>query len=95
MLAKMVKRGIEVRLIHEKEPSRFDYNRINQNISLQFDYGLWGWMPTTETRKREFGALLDIPDNHPKFVLSLDPVDMSTDGITHLNLREFLKHEPE
>ena len=42
---------------------------------------------------REFGALLEIPDNHPKFVLSMDPVDMSADGITHLNVRDFLMQE--
>ena len=52
-------------------------------------------MPSKETREREFGALLEIPDNHPKFVLSLDPVDMSADGIKHLNIRDFLKHEPQ
>ena len=48
-------------------------------------------MPTKETRTREFGALLEIPDNHPKFVLSMDPVDMSADGIRHLNVIGFLK----
>lgn len=50
-------------------------------------------MPSKETRNREFGALLEIPDNHPKFVLSMDPVDMSADGITHLNVRDFLVQE--
>lgn len=50
-------------------------------------------MPSKETRNREFGALLEIPDNHPKFVLSMDPVDMGADGITHLNVREFLMQE--
>ena len=51
-------------------------------------------MPSATTRKREFGALLDIPDNHPKFVLSMDPVDMSTEGIRHLHVRDFLKNTP-
>ena len=49
-------------------------------------------MPSQKTRDREFGALLDIPDNHPKFVLSMDPVDMSVDGIKHVNIRNFLKN---
>ena len=52
-------------------------------------------MPTKETRNREFDALLEIPDNHPKFVLSMDPVDMSTAGIRHLNVLDFLKNPPE
>ena len=51
-------------------------------------------MPSATTRKREFGALLDIPDNHPKFVLSMDPVDMGTEGIRHLHVRDFLKNTP-
>ena len=51
-------------------------------------------MPSDAIRKREFGALLDIPDNHPKFVLSMDPVDMSTGGIKHLHVRDFLKNPP-
>ena len=50
-------------------------------------------MPTKETRGREFGSLLDIPDNHPKFILSMDPIDMSADGIRHINIRDFLKRE--
>ena len=49
-------------------------------------------MPSQKTRDREFGALLGIPDNHPKFVLSMDPVDMSVDGIKHFNIRNFLKN---
>ena len=50
-------------------------------------------MPTVETRMREFGALSAISDNYPKFVLSMDPVDMSADGITHINIRDFLETE--
>jgi predicted AAA+ superfamily ATPase len=50
-------------------------------------------MHSKETRNREIGALLEIPDNHPKFVLSMDPVDMSADGITHFNVRDFLMQE--
>ena len=48
-------------------------------------------MPSDDTRKREFDALLEIPDNHPKFVLSMDPVDMSTRGVKNLHIRDFLK----
>lgn len=43
-----------------------------------------------ETREREFGNLLRIDDNHPKYVVSLDPLRADDKGIHHLSLREFL-----
>ena len=48
-----------------------------------------------DTEKREFGNLLSIPDNHPKIVVSLNPMnsDSSYNGIRHIHLREFLKLE--
>ena len=47
-------------------------------------------MESDKTIEREFGAFSPIKDASPKFVLSLDPVDMSRDGITHLNIVDFL-----
>jgi len=45
------------------------------------------------TRKREFGTLEKIRDNHPKYVISATPLLTTRDenGITHLSLRKFLK----
>ena len=45
------------------------------------------------TRKREFGQLERIRDNHPKYVISATPLLTQRDenGITHLSLRKFLK----
>ena len=44
------------------------------------------------TRKREFGALQNLKDNYPKYVISMSPLVTRSDyeGITHLHLREFL-----
>jgi len=47
-------------------------------------------MPTQSVRDREFGAFAEIGDSFPRYVLSLDPVDMSANGIRHLNICEFL-----
>lgn len=44
----------------------------------------------TETIEREFGAYHKITDASPKYVLSLDKIDMSHDGIVHLNILDFL-----
>ncbi|MBQ7583084.1 MAG: ATP-binding protein [Lachnospiraceae bacterium] len=43
-----------------------------------------------DTIKREFGAYGRITDASPKYVLSLDKIDMSHDGIVHLNIIDFL-----
>lgn len=46
------------------------------------------------THAREFGNLLDIPDNYPKLVVSMGPViGASHKGIGHLHVREFLSRE--
>jgi len=44
-----------------------------------------------QTKKREFGNLLEIKDNYPKYDITLDEyTDASYKGITHLPLRLFL-----
>lgn len=47
------------------------------------------------TREREFGNLQAIPDNFPKYVVSLDEwtCGSNVDGIHHLHLGEFLRRE--
>ena len=50
-------------------------------------------MPDKKTQMREFGNLLKIEDNYPKFVVSMDEVDMSQKGIVHLNIKDFLLSE--
>ena len=47
-----------------------------------------------ETMDREFGVLESIPDNHPKLVLSLDPLSRGRSGIRHLNIIDFLLQDP-
>lgn len=43
-----------------------------------------------QTAQREFGAFQGIDDNYPKYVLSLDELDLSRKGYQHINLRKFL-----
>lgn len=50
-------------------------------------------MPTEEIIKREFEAFKPIKDASPKYVLSLDKIDLSHDGIIHLNIEDFLLHK--
>lgn len=48
-----------------------------------------------ETREREFGNLMQIKNNYPKYVVSLDPFNAGNDydGIKHIHIREFLKYK--
>lgn len=57
---------------------------------IQVTYEMKG---NNNTIEREFGAFKSIEDNYPKYVISLDKVDLSRDGIIHLNLIEFLLSE--
>ncbi len=47
-------------------------------------------MTNEETIQREFGAYSMITDASPKYVLSLDKMDLSHDGIVHVNIIDFL-----
>ena len=42
------------------------------------------------TIQREFGAYSKITDASPKYVMSLDRIDLSHDGITHINIIDYL-----
>jgi predicted AAA+ superfamily ATPase len=44
-----------------------------------------------DVAEREFGVYYEIPDNFPKYVVSMDEIDMSRNGILHKNVREFLQ----
>ena len=46
------------------------------------------------TVEREFGVLESIPDNHPKTVVSMDPVSRGRNGIEHVNIVDFLLEDP-
>ena len=47
-------------------------------------------LASEETIRREFGAYSMITDASPKYVLSLDKINMSHDGIVHMNIIDFL-----
>lgn len=65
----------------------FIAQKNNQIIYIQVAY-----MITDEkVRQREFGNLSIIKDNYPKYVVTLDPVEIkSYEGIKHIHLRDFL-----
>ena len=47
-------------------------------------------MNDAECVEREFNPLININDNYPKYVLSMDKLSQSRDGIEHVNIISFL-----
>lgn len=70
-------KGREIDFIAEKN---------GEKLYVQISYLL----ASKDTIDREFAPLLDIKDNWPKLVLSMDPVIRSQQGIEHRNIVEFL-----
>ncbi len=65
----------------------FIAEKKGEKIYIQVAY----LIPDEKVREREFGNLLKISDNYPKFVVSLDePAGGVYQGIKHIHLREFL-----
>ncbi len=67
----------------------FVATKLDQTIYIQVTYLL----ASEDTIAREFGNLASIPDNFPKYVISMDPISggfPQYPGIHHLHLRSFL-----
>jgi predicted AAA+ superfamily ATPase len=83
----LLRRGYEVSLgrvgLMEVD---FIGKRDGENIYIQVCYLL----ASDETIEREFRVLSNIPDNYPKYVISMDELNLSRDGILHKNIREFI-----
>lgn len=50
-------------------------------------------LASDETVEREFGVLERIGDNYPKYVVTMDEINRSRNGIKHKNIRDFLLQE--
>ena len=62
----------------------------NTKIYVQVTYLL----TEESTIEREFSPLLEIKDNYPKYVVSMDPLwNDNIDGVKHVNIAEFLLME--
>ncbi len=87
----MLRRGYSVTVgkIGSKEID-FVCLKQQQKLYVQVCYLL----ASEDTISREFGAFAGLPDNYPKYVVSMDEIDMSREGIKHRNIRQFLtQHE--
>ena len=87
VFAEMSRRGYRVTIGRVKEREvDFVCERGGDRLYVQVAY----LMPTEETREREFSALMTVPDQYEKIVLSMDRFDFSNRGIKHRYLPDFL-----
>jgi len=83
----IVRRGYQV-YVGKKGDGEIDFiaQKGRDRIYVQVSYLL----ASDETKKREFSIYNGIKDNYPKYIISMDEIDMSQNGIKHLNVRDFL-----
>lgn len=86
----LLRRGYDVKVgdINAREVD-FVCNKSNRKIYVQVTYLL----ASDETINREFASLRAIGDDYEKYVLSMDSMDFSNNGIKHMNMIEFLKND--
>lgn len=83
----LIARGYDV-YIGKTEKGEVDFviDKFGQREYIQVaDY-----LSSNEVIKREFGAFDYVKDNYPKYVITMDKIDYSQNGIIHLNLEKFL-----
>lgn len=87
----LLRNGYEVGIgINNNKEVDFVASKNGEKLYIQTAY----LIPDQKTREREFGNLLLIDDNYPKYVISMDEFPVGTyKGIKHLSLRKFLTLE--
>ena len=86
----LITKGYDV-YIGKTKKGEIDFiaNKDNQVKYIQVAYLL----ADDKVISREFGAFKDIEDNYPKYVITLDKMDFSKEGIIHKNIIDFLMSE--
>ena len=83
----LLRRGYNVR-VGKSNNNEIDFVAVlgKERIYVQVTYLL----ATEETVEREFAVLESVPDNYPKYVVSMDEIDRGRNGIKNVNIRDFL-----
>ena len=87
VFVELLRRGYQVQVgAVQQQEIDFIATKQDKKLYIQVCYLL----ASKETIDREFSVLKEVHDNFPKYVLSLDEINLSHDGIIHQNIIEFL-----
>ena len=83
----MISRGYEV-YIGKTDDGEIDF--VVDDFGKRFYIQVADFLSSKEVMEREFGAYEGVADNFPKYVLTMDKIDYSQNGIIHKNIIDWL-----
>ena len=83
----LVARGYE---IHIGKTDRGEVDFIIDDFGNRTYIQVADYLSSDEVVKREFDAYKQVNDNYPKYVITMDKIDYSQNGIIHKNIIDFL-----
>lgn len=83
----LLQRGYDV-YIGKTKDGEVDFIATKDNIKEYYQVAYL--LANDDVIEREFGAFKAIDDNYPRYVLSLDKMDFSRNGIIHKNIIDWL-----
>lgn len=83
----LISRGYDV-YIGKTEKGEVDF--IVNNFGEISYFQVADYLSSDAVIEREFGAFKSVADNYPKYVITMDEIDYSQNGIIHLNIIKFL-----
>ena len=67
-----------------------DIDFVVDNFGDRFYIQVADYLSSDEVVEREFGAYRNVADNFPKYVITMDKMNYSQDGIIHKNIIDWL-----
>lgn len=86
----LIARGYDV-YIGKTDNGEIDF--VVDNFGERFYIQVADYLSSDEVIQREFGAYKNVADNFPKYVITMDKMDYSKDGIIHKNIIDWLLDE--
>lgn len=83
----LIRLGYEV-TVGKNMSTEVDFIAVKESSKLYFQVSLTALEESTYNR--EINSLLNINDQYPKYLITMDRLDLSKDGIVHLNLFDLL-----
>ena len=83
----LIARGYDV-YIGKPENGEIDF--VVDDFNERFYIQVADYLSSDDVIEREFGVYKNVPDNFPKYVITMDKIDYSRNGIIHKNIIDWL-----